>query len=140
MEATNPMVEPARPRRPYLGYLLAYVPLALLLFAFHPSAQTLLVPLAGPWAARLFGHSCGMSDTMPAVSITLALLALPLFYLSLAPFGRASELGEQRATESGTTRPATKTRTLRRLRHLPLAAWWIVWLLLALISVINTTE
>jgi hypothetical protein len=94
--------------------LLYGVPCALAV-AMRPYAASLLVPAAGPWAGRLFGHTCGIADRLPTETLLLALGGAVAWALAL---------GLRR----------------RPLARLPLALWWVAWVLAALGCVVNTLE
>ena len=75
----------------------------------------LLVPLAGPFAARLYGHSCGLDAHAPWLTLGLVVLGLV----------------------SG----AVVLRLRKIWAWLPLALlWWPAWLLAALVSAANAHE
>lgn len=82
-------------------------------FAMVPELPTLFAPLAGPWAARLFGHtSCGVDAFAPLAAWGLVAFGL----LSLAAI----------------------LRWRRPLAAAPAALiWWPAWLLAALVSTAN---
>ena len=95
-------------------FLLSYGLLAALSLWGMPEIRSLAVPLAGPFAARLWGHSCGMIDLGPQLAypwIALGLLAVPL-----------------------------ALRERRGLWLIPFWLWWGGWLLPAGISMLNTIE
>jgi len=109
---------PPAPRLPrWLTWVLAaeFLLPAPVLFAMVPEVPTLLVPLAGPWAARLYGHSCGMDSFSPLGTWGLVILGL----VSLA--GLAYGLRRQRALP---TVPAA-------------LVWWPAWLGAGFVSVVN---
>jgi len=87
----------------------------LLLFVMVPEPATLLVPVAGPWAARLYGHSCGIDSLAPLAAWGLLLLGALCITLVV--------------------------RVKSPLALLPAAAlWWPAWLFAAFLSVLNTLE
>ncbi|MDF1800592.1 MAG: hypothetical protein P1V81_15555 [Planctomycetota bacterium] len=87
----------------------------LMLLVMVPEPVTLAVPLAGPWAARLYGHSCGIDSFAPLAA--WGLLALGILCIALI------------------------IRVKSTLALLPAAAlWWPAWLFAAFLSVINTLE
>ncbi len=94
-----------------IAVAVAYAVPALLALAVHASPASLAVPAAGPWAGRLFGHSCGVADGSPALSLALA-VAGPVT-LALALFVRRGIAA-----------------------RLPLLFWWVAWALLALGSLV----
>jgi len=116
-----PPPTPSPPQAPYdqahhtrraLILTIAALVAATLLATAGPSA---LAPAAGPWAARLLGHSCGISDLLPIASVLLALAGPLAIYL------------------------ATR-RHLSRARLIPLGLWAFLWTLAGLASFINTLE
>lgn len=106
MSAPKP---PPSPRALIVTFVLLIA--ATLLVTQGPTA---LAPLAGPWAARLLGHSCGVYDFLPLPSILLALAGPPSLYL------------------------ATRRRPLWRI--IPALLWATPWLLAGLVSTVNTLE
>ena len=110
--ATSPSPGHRWPR--WLRWALAVEALgpSVLFFAAEPEGPSLLVPLAGPWAARLYGHSCGMDSFSPVG--TWGLFAFGLVSLVLAH------------------------RAERPLAVLPAALlWWPAWLVAGVVSAIN---
>jgi hypothetical protein len=85
--------------------------------AARPEPASLLAPLLGPWAGRVYGHAeCTLAASWPAGSV--ALLALGLAGVGLAAFVRG----------------ALARRVLGGL----LIAWSALWSLLAAGSLANT--
>ncbi|MEW6073390.1 MAG: hypothetical protein AB1726_12470 [Planctomycetota bacterium] len=108
-----PLPHPSR--RGTIAMLVAYgLPVAAAI-AMRAAWPSLLVPAAGPWAARLFGHSCGMDGFAPPLTPALAVAgALALGLALLVP------------------------RSL--FARLFAVLWWIAWVLAALVSIANTLE
>jgi hypothetical protein len=106
------VTQPSRARTWTSAALVGYGVPMLLALAVHAAWKSLAVPAAGPWAGRLFGHSCGVADGLPRLSIALA-IAGPLT-IAMALLVRH-----------------------RILARVPLALWWVAWVLLALGSEIN---
>ena len=74
-----------------------------------------LVPIAGPFAARLYGHSCGIDAHAPWSTFGLVVLGLGAGALAL--------------------------RVPKVWAWIPLAAvWWPAWLFAALVSAANAHE
>ena len=69
--------------------------------------------LAGPWAARLNGHTCGVVDFSPEVAYGLAGLGVVVVLMA--------------------------NRFRSRSALIPLLLWWTAWTFAALLSLINTT-
>lgn len=119
---TSTLTKSEVPRGPALSFskltlaffLLSYGLLAAASLWAVPEVRSLAGPFAGPFAARLWGHSCGAIDFGPELSdswIGLGFAAVPL-----------------------------AMRKRRVLWLPPFWLWWIGWLLLAGISMINTLE
>lgn len=96
-------------------WLLAYALPAVLFFALAGSdIRPLFVPLAGPFAARLYGHSCGVSDQGPGLTAAVSIvggIALGLRLRWRSPWFTAL-----------------------------LALWWFVWLALGFVSMVNANS
>ncbi|MFT5463118.1 MAG: hypothetical protein ACI8QS_002004 [Planctomycetota bacterium] len=74
-----------------------------------------LAPLAGPFAARLYGHSCGIDALLPAAAAALLVTGVACVVLAV--------------------------RVRRPLALVPLALlWWPAWLFTAFVSVVNASE
>jgi len=102
----------ALPRWLRLSLLLELVLPSLVVFAVTRELVALAVPLAGPFAARLYGHSCGVDANLPWA--TWGLVALGAASLGLA----------------------LKRRRLWAM--LPAALlWWPAWLVAAFVSALN---
>ena len=87
----------------------------VVLLALTRDLRALVVPFAGPWAARVFGHSCGIDGQAPVAA------------WGLLAFGAASI--------------ALVCVVRRPLALLPAALlWWPAWLLSAVISAANAHE
>ena len=106
---------PELPRWARIGLIAELALPSLLLFGFTRDALALAVPVAGPWAAWRFGHSCGLDQAMPLPSWGLLLFGIVVWVLFL------------------------RRRSLIRL--LPVAlVWWPAWLYAAILSAINAQE
>ena len=109
---TEPAVTFSRTSR--AAFLLSYGLLAGASLWGCPEIRSLAVPLAGPFAARLWGHTCGISDLAPQIAypwLALGLVALPL-----------------------------ALRVRRGPWLAPFWVFWAGWLLLGGISMINLLE
>jgi len=99
-----------------VGLPLVYVVTLLACFLARKEPATLLAPLAGPSAGRLYGHvDCTMATVYPAASLAALVLLLPCLGLAL--------LARRHA-----------------LAGLPLLLWSVAWSALAWMSVVNSTS
>ncbi|MFT7679901.1 MAG: hypothetical protein ACI8QC_003906 [Planctomycetota bacterium] len=88
---------------------------SLIFLAMVRDGMALVVPFAGPWAARLYGHSCGVDSFLPAGA--WGLLVLGAMSMALA------------------------IRFKRPRAVIPAALlWWPAWLLAALASMANMSS
>ena len=98
-----------------LPWYLAYaIPAALFLAIGFEFLHALVAPLAGPFAAQLWGHSCGLSSHLPGPTAALT-IAGPLFFLAWL-------------------------RWRNRWILLPLALWYLAWIAAGFLSMINVYE
>ena len=99
------------PGRTLLPWILAYGIPAMLLYGADRDIRNAFVPLAGPFAARMYGHSCGMCDHAPGWTAGLTVLGALALYLKL------------RLRSHGFTALAL--------------VWWLAWLLAGFVSMVN---
>lgn len=106
-----------RGRRWLLGLLLAVALLVwLLCFLLEPEPKTVLAPFLGPWAGHVHGHeSCTMANAMPRLTWLAVGLGAVALAAALLPRRRWSRL---LALVSG-------------------SLWAVLWLGLALLSLVN---
>jgi hypothetical protein len=113
----------ARTKRRRLLLALGFGLPAALLVAFslvvHAVPGSLLVPVFGPWAGMLYGHSnCTMGNQMPVASIALCVVGALALSATLLTWRRAAF-------------PFVAGATM---------LWAVAWQLMALASVLNTLE
>ncbi|MEZ5974552.1 MAG: hypothetical protein R3F17_02820 [Planctomycetota bacterium] len=70
---SGPTGGPSRRRRGSIRLLLAFLLIAIPAVLMRRQAISLLVPLAGPTAGRMYGHRCGMVDQAPILAAALGL-------------------------------------------------------------------
>lgn len=107
-----PSISRPLPRWLRIGLLAEFLLPSLLLLVSARELAAPFVPLAGPWAARLFGHSCGVDGQTPWIAWTLLGL--------------------------GAVAGLLAARVRRGWALAPLALlWWPAWLATGLLSALN---
>ena len=97
--------------RRLLPWILAYGIPAIGFLMVEADVRDFFVPLAGPFAARLYGHSCGMCDHAPGWTAGWTLFGVVALFLKLR----------------------FRSHWFTALAIL----WWLPWLLFGFVSMVN---